>query len=75
MIEEYKEYKNRTARVLSVLGRCFDNPNCIIHEGELELMYKAEEGESEKFFLTVRGIDFEFDRLEKVIYFLKGVLR
>lgn len=74
MKKDFEEYRERTEKVLSVLGRCFERPNCIIHEGDLELMYRAEEGENEKFFLTERGLDLEFSRLEYVVDFLKGVL-
>lgn len=70
--EDFEEYKRKTEKVLSVLARCFENPNCIIHEGNTELMYRKYVDEGETFYITERGVDFEFSKLEYIVNFLIG---
>lgn len=75
MRKDYERYREVMRTILDVLERCFDKPNCVIHEGDIELMYRSYAvEEANRIFITVKDIDFEFSSFDNAVNFLVGYM-
>ena len=72
MREDYERYRDTMRVVLDVLERCFNSPNCMFHimHNTIDIMYHHYELEQDVFYITVKGVDFEFVDFNNVVNFL-----
>lgn len=72
MREDYERYRDTMRVVLDVLERCFEKPNCMCHflSNTIDIMYHHYEREQDVFYITVKGVDFEFVDFNNVVNFL-----
>ena len=76
MREQFEDYRNKTKTVLNMLEWCFESPNCVCHflSNTIEIMYHHYELEQDVFYITVKGVDFEFTDFNNVVNFLTSYI-